>query len=73
MPLQPDEWSERDQPSVEGRDGSQIAFPEFPTLEVSAEIYAAFLALLNAPPRPNEKLRRTMLTKAPWDNGDVAR
>lgn len=34
---------------------------------VGPEAYAAFVARLDAPARPNEKLRRTMLTKAPWD------
>jgi uncharacterized protein (DUF1778 family) len=31
------------------------------------EAYAAFLARLDMPPQPNERLRRTMRTKAPWD------
>jgi uncharacterized protein (DUF1778 family) len=34
---------------------------------VSPEAYAEFLARLDAPPQPNERLRRTMRTKAPWD------
>ncbi len=34
---------------------------------VSPEAYAEFLALLDAPPQPNERLKRTMTTKAPWD------
>jgi len=34
---------------------------------VSSEAYAEFLARLDAPPQPNERLRRTMATKAPWD------
>ena len=34
---------------------------------VGPEAYAAFLARLDAPPRPNERLRRTMQTAAPWD------
>lgn len=29
--------------------------------------YAEFLARLDAPPRPNERLRRALTTKAPWD------
>ena len=33
----------------------------------SPEAYAEFLARLDAPPQPNERLRRTMTTKAPWD------
>jgi uncharacterized protein (DUF1778 family) len=34
---------------------------------VSPEAYAEFLARLDAPPQPNERLRRTMRTPAPWD------
>lgn len=29
--------------------------------------YAKFLARLNAPARPNARLRRTMATRAPWE------
>ena len=34
---------------------------------VSPKAYAEFLARLDAPPQPNERLRRTMRTKVPWD------
>jgi uncharacterized protein (DUF1778 family) len=34
---------------------------------VDGEIYAKFLAALDAPPRPNDRLIRTMQTPAPWD------
>jgi uncharacterized protein (DUF1778 family) len=34
---------------------------------VSPEAYAEFVALLDAPPQPNERLRKTMQTPAPWD------
>jgi uncharacterized protein (DUF1778 family) len=34
---------------------------------VSPEAYAEFLALLDAPPQPNERLRKTMQTRAPWE------
>src|SRR5690349_14983164 len=34
---------------------------------VSPKAYAQFLARLDAPPRPNARLRRTMRTRAPWD------
>jgi uncharacterized protein (DUF1778 family) len=33
----------------------------------SPDAYAAFLARLDMPPEPNDRLRRTMRTKAPWD------
>jgi uncharacterized protein (DUF1778 family) len=34
---------------------------------VSPKAYAEFVARLDAPPRPNARLRRTMRTRAPWD------
>ena len=34
---------------------------------VDPKAYAAFLARLNAPPKPNKRLRRSMQTSAPWD------
>ena len=35
--------------------------------QVDAKAFAKFAAALDAPPQPNEKLRRTMQTPAPWD------
>lgn len=35
-------------------------------LAVSPEAYAEFLARLDAPTAPNERLRRTMQTPPPW-------
>lgn len=35
-------------------------------LNVSPEIFAEFMARLDAPPQPNERLRRAMQTPAPW-------
>ncbi|MBY3252293.1 DUF1778 domain-containing protein [Rhizobium laguerreae] len=34
---------------------------------VSAELYPEYLARLDAPTQSNERLKRTMSTKAPWD------
>jgi len=34
---------------------------------VDAKALAEFLAALDAPPRPNDKLTRTMQTPAPWE------
>ncbi len=34
---------------------------------VSPEAYAAYLARLDAPALPNDRLRRTMQAPAPWD------
>ena len=36
---------------------------------VSPEAYAAFVARLDAPPQPNERLRKTMQTPEPWAKG----
>ena len=34
---------------------------------VSPKAFAEFLARLDAPPQPNERLRKTMRTSAPWE------
>ena len=34
---------------------------------VSPKAYAEFLARLDKPPQPNERLRRTLKTPAPWE------
>jgi uncharacterized protein (DUF1778 family) len=36
-------------------------------LTASPKAYADFLARLDAPPRPNARLRKTIKTPAPWD------
>ena len=36
-------------------------------IAASPEAYAAFVARLDMPPQPNERLRKTMQTPAPWD------
>jgi len=38
-------------------------------IKVSPEAYAAFVALLDAPPKPNEALARLMNKPAPWEGG----
>jgi len=37
------------------------------TFSVSPKAYAEFLARLDKPPQPNERLRRTLKTPAPWE------
>ena len=37
------------------------------TFAVSARAYAEFLARLDAPPRPNARLRRSLEAPAPWE------
>jgi uncharacterized protein (DUF1778 family) len=34
---------------------------------VTPEAYAEFVRLLDVPPQPNERLRKTMQTISPWD------
>jgi uncharacterized protein (DUF1778 family) len=36
-------------------------------IAVSPKAYAEFLARLDMPPQPNERLRKTMQTPAPWE------
>jgi uncharacterized protein (DUF1778 family) len=36
-------------------------------LSVTTEAYQAFLEQLDLPPKPNERLRKTMQASAPWD------
>ena len=36
-------------------------------ITLSAKAYAQFVARIDAPPRPNKRLRRTLQTPAPWE------
>lgn len=36
-------------------------------LTFSAKAYAEFVARLDAPPRPNHRLKRSLQTRAPWE------
>ena len=36
-------------------------------ISVSPEAYSQFLARLDMPPQPNERLRKTMQTPPPWE------
>ena len=36
-------------------------------ISLSPEAYSEFLARLDMPPKPNERLRKTMQTPAPWE------
>src|SRR4051812_48159833 len=38
-------------------------------ISVSPKAYAEFIARLDAPPKPNERLRRTMRARVPWKAG----
>ena len=37
---------------------------------VSPAVYSKFLAMLDAPPQPNARLRRTMQAAPPWSKAD---
>lgn len=49
------------------RRAAQDALLDQTLFKVSPEVYAAYVARLDAPPAPNEKLRRMMTTPAPWE------
>ena len=38
-------------------------------MTVSPQAFEEFQARLDMPPNPNERLRKTMLTPAPWERG----
>ena len=48
------------------RRAAQDALLDQTLFKVSPSVYAQFVARLDAPP-PNDRLRRTMTTPAPWD------
>lgn len=49
------------------RRAAEDALLDRAVIAASPEAYAEFLARLDAPPKPNERLRRTLRTPAPWD------
>jgi len=49
------------------RQAAEDALLDRTVFTVSPKAYAEFLARLDAPPRPNARLRRSMQTAAPWD------
>jgi len=51
------------------RQAAEDALLDRSMLHVSPEAYAEFLALLDAPAQPSERLRRTLQTPLPWDTG----
>lgn len=48
------------------RKEAQRALLDRALIPVNDKAYAAFLALFEAPPAPNERLRKTLQTPAPW-------
>ena len=49
------------------RSAAEEALLDQTLISVSPEAYARFLARLDAPPQPNERLRKTMQATAPWE------
>jgi uncharacterized protein (DUF1778 family) len=49
-----------------GRRAAEDALLDQTFFKVNHKIFKEFLARLDAPPKPNAKLRRTMNTPAPW-------
>lgn len=49
------------------RRAAEDALLDRTVFSVSPKAYAEFLKRLDAPPRPNDRLRRTMRAAAPWD------
>lgn len=49
------------------RTAAEEALADRAQFAVSAELYAAFIERLDAPPAVNQRLRRTMRTTPPWE------
>jgi uncharacterized protein (DUF1778 family) len=49
------------------RRAAEDALIDRTVLMVSPKAYAEFLARLDAPPQPNERLQKTLRTAAPWE------
>jgi uncharacterized protein (DUF1778 family) len=49
------------------RQAAEEALLDRTVFTVSPEAYAKFLARLDEAPKPNERLRRTMQSSAPWE------
>lgn len=49
------------------RMAAEEALLEQTIIAVSPKAYAAFVARLDLPPQPNERLRKMLQTVAPWD------
>ena len=49
------------------RQAAEDALLDRVLFRVDADRYDAFVKLLDAPPKPNEKLKRLLATPAPWE------
>jgi uncharacterized protein (DUF1778 family) len=50
-----------------GRRAAEETVLDQTLFKVTPEVYEQFMTRLDAPPAPNERLRRTMTTPAPWE------
>lgn len=48
------------------RRAAEEALLDRTVLSINSSAYAQFLARLDAPPKPNQRLQRTMRAKLPW-------
>jgi len=49
------------------RQVAQSALLDRSAIPLKGKAYEAFVALLEAPPQPNEQLRKSLQTPAPWE------
>jgi uncharacterized protein (DUF1778 family) len=49
------------------RRAAEEALLDRAVIQVDAKAYTEFVARLDAPPSPNERLKRTMQAKSPWE------
>jgi len=49
------------------RQAAQSALLDRAAIPLEGKDYKAFVALLDAPPQPNERLRKSLQTLAPWE------
>ena len=50
-----------------GRHAAEDALMDRTVFAVNSKAYAEYMARLDAPPRPNARLRRSLQTTAPWE------
>jgi uncharacterized protein (DUF1778 family) len=49
------------------RQAAQNALLDRSVIQLNNKAYGAFVALLDAPPQPNERLRKSLQTPPPWE------
>jgi uncharacterized protein (DUF1778 family) len=49
------------------RQAAQSALLDRSAIPLESKAYEAFVAMLDAPPQPNERLRKSLQTPAPWE------